>query len=144
MDEALGWWLGGILALIAAIRDHPEAISYDWRNRFGLPLSAIFDERMTWIEAVLLLRALLSDPTSHLYAAVAGWAHPFSHEARILADQHDLLKAVNTDKKHRGRFKPYPRPWESKEAGHRSSKPTVSQDVILAALAARGHPTPPP
>jgi len=127
---------GKIRAVLRLIEDHPSACAYDFRSRFGLPVAAIFDGRITWDEAWMLLRELLGDPSSHLGAAHAGWAHPFSREAMILADLWDLNVAVNTDKKKR-KPKPYPRPF--KRPGNRSKAPVASQDHIRAALAARGH-----
>lgn len=129
---------GKIRGLIDLIDQHPDEIAYDWRSRFGLPLEALADGRMSWDEAWSLTQRLMADPTSHLRAAVAGWAHPWPYEARVLADLYDLTLAANTDKKHRGRTRPYQRPW-SKTRGRRSTKPTVNQAAIRAALAARGH-----
>lgn len=120
------------------IEEHPAALTYDWRTRFGLPLASILDSRLSWHEAWLLLGQLLSDPTSHTFAAVAGWRYPWSHEAKVLADLYDLTQAANTEKKKRSRIKPYPRPWKHRR-GTRSRKPTVDQATIRAALIARGH-----
>lgn len=87
----------------------------------------------------MLMQELMADPTSHLAAAVAGWDHPMSREALIMADLWDLNVAVNTDRKKRGRAKTYPRPFKRKGASTRSAKPTVNQAAIDAALRARGH-----
>lgn len=127
---------GKIRAVLRLIEDHPSACAYDFRSRFGLPVEAVFDGRMTWNEAWMLVRELLSDPSSRLGAARAGWDHPMSREAMVLADLWDLNVAVNTDKKKR-KPKPYPRPF--KRPGNRSKAPVASQDRIRAALAARGH-----
>ena len=86
----------------------------------------------------MLLRELITDPSSHLGAAHAGWDHPYSREALILADLWDLQVAANTDRKKR-RPKPYPRPFKRKGASTKSATPTVGQAEITAALRARGH-----
>ena len=90
---------------------------------------------MDWREAWSLTRTLISDGTSRIGAAVAGWDRPWSPEAWILADLWDLLAAVNTER--RRRPKPYPRPNAPKPK--RIGKATLPQHVIRAALAARGH-----
>lgn len=101
-----------------------------------MPLEALFDGRMLWDEAVLLMQELLLDPTSHTAAAVAKWKHPWTREARILADLFDLTVYAHTPKEKRHRLQSYPRPFETKK-GTVSRKPTVPQAVILAALIAR-------
>lgn len=93
---------------------------------------------MSWDEAYDLAQHLLSDPTSHLHAAKAGWTHEASHEFRVLADTYDLLLAKAAGKKNRSRVKPYPRPWKRDDAPQRS-KTSLPQSTIRAALAARGH-----
>lgn len=80
------------------------------------------------------MRELIRDPSSHLFAAGAGWEWPQSREAFLLAELYDRFTQVNF--KHP---KPYPRPSDRKKRQQAASKPTVSQDVIRAALAARGH-----
>ena len=104
-----------------------------------MSLECLFDGRMSWREAWLLANELACDPSSRVAAAVNGWRYPFTHEAKILADLYDLTITANTDKKKRGRIKPYPRPWKVKGQSHRSTKPSVDQDTVRAALAARGH-----
>lgn len=91
---------------------------------------------MSWDEGFDLAQALMADPTSHLRAAKLGWAYPWSHEARALADLYDLTLAANSDRKKRRKAKPYPRPFETNTRS-RSRKPTVDQATIRAALAAR-------
>lgn len=129
---------GGIFELLDLIERYPEELSYDWMTRFGLPLAALTDGRIGWMEAYLLTRALMRDPSSRVQAAAAGWTHPFGHTERILADLYDATVALNTDKKHKSRIKPYPRPWPD---GTRktSAPPKASQREVRAALAARGH-----
>ena len=129
---------GGIAGLLNLIEEHPGALAYDWRVRFGLSLSAVFDGALTWHEAWLLTEQLLNDPTSHIAAALAGWDYPASRETLALADLFDLTVAVNTDKRKRGRAERYTRPFPLRDAT-RSAKPQVSQDAVRAALAARGH-----
>lgn len=104
-----------------------------------MDLSCVFDGRMSWREAWWHTNTLATDVTSHVCAALNGWRYPFSHEAKVLADLYDLTLSANTDKKKRGRLKPYPRPWKTKGKGQRSTKPSVDQATVRAALAARGH-----
>lgn len=130
---------GKIRALVDLTSRHRTAFAYDWRTRFGLPLSALYDGRMTWAEAWDLTAALGDDPTSHVGAALAGWQHPFSHEALILADLYDLTLSANTDRAKRARIRPYPRPFETNRDREKSRRPNVSQAVVRATLAAMGH-----
>jgi len=140
VDEAVGSSPGKIRAVLQLIEDHPVEAAYDWRTRFGLPVGAIFDGRMTWDEAYDLARGLLADPTSRLAAARSGWDHPLSREAMTLADLYDLTVAANSDRR-KGKPKPYPRPFKPKGKGsqHATAAPTVTQAQIDAALRARGH-----
>lgn len=124
--------------LVNAIDEHPSEFEYDWRTRFGLSIRAVFDGTQTWREAVALMIELVHDPTSRLAVAIAGWDHPWSTESAILADVYDLMQYANTERKHRSRVEPYPRPYRT-DGKARSKRPTVSQATIRAALAARGH-----
>lgn len=103
-----------------------------------MPITAVLDGDMSWSEAWLLTTQLLSDPTSHLYAALAGWKHPASHEFRVLADLYDATVAIAAGKKNRSKVKPYSRPWKRDDEPQRS-KTDLPQHVIRAALAQRGH-----
>lgn len=130
---------GKIAALLRLVNEHETAIEYDWRVRFGLGFGAVFTGEVTWGEAWSLTSELLRDPSSHLAAAVAGWVHPWSREAAVLADLYDAFVMANTDKRRRSSVKPYPRPWKSTQQRTYSKAPTVSQRTVRAALAARGH-----
>jgi len=121
------------------IEQHEGEFSYDWRTRFGLPLTSVSDGTMSLREAWVLTQELCKDPSSHVGAAVAKMKHPWSYEAAVLADLYDLTLAANTDQKARAKTKPYPRPLAPKVEGERSGRPNVSQEVIRQALARRGH-----
>jgi hypothetical protein len=140
VDDEGGCEAGGIRQLIELIGEHPDAFAYDWRTRFGLPLESIFDGRMSWNEAATLTRTLTADPTSRVGAALQGWQYPVSHDAVVLMDLYDLtLAAVPKKKSDQSKLKPYPRPWPQESDAIRSEAPTVSQEQIRKALAARGH-----
>jgi hypothetical protein len=130
---------GGIRELVELIGEHPDEFQYDWRTRFGMPIAAVFDGRMSWREAASLTRTLIGDLTSRVGAAVRDWDYPLSHEARVAMDTYDVLAIANTAKKDRHKLKPYPRPWPQEGDAVRSQAPTVSQDTIREALKARGH-----
>ena len=116
------------------IEEHRSAFAYDWRARFGLPLDALDDGRMSIVEGCLLLRALLLDPSSHAAAAVAGWDHPWSWEAMVAADAYDVLVAVNSDPK-KSSPRPYPRPWRVADGELVGSAGGRSPEEIQAVLA---------
>lgn len=121
------------------MEDHPTAFEYDWRARFGLPARSVLDGTLTWRESYALVAELLRDPTSHLAAAVGDLEYPWPREAFILADLYDLLVAANTDRKHRSRIKPYPRPVKNGLHRRRSRRPAVDQATVRAALISMGH-----
>lgn len=129
---------GKIRQLVGLIDEHTDAIAYDWRTRFGLPIESVFTGGMSWAEAWSLAIQLLTDPTSHLFAAVAEWKHPASHEFRVLADLYDATVTIAAGKKGRSKVKPYGRPWRRPDDPHRSST-QLPAATIRAALAARGH-----
>lgn len=129
---------GGILTLLALIEEHHDPLVYDWRSRFGLSLRDVFTGAVEWPEAIALTKELCRDSSSHTCASLGEWDYPISRESLILADLADLFIQANSDRK-KGNPKPYPRPFEVDGQGQRSRKPLVSQDVIRAALAARGH-----
>lgn len=139
MDDQHRGGAGGIRELVELIGEHPDEFAYDWRTRFGMPLAAVFDGRMSWQEARSLTRALAADPSSRVGAAVQGWEYPLAPEARVLMDTFDVLTSANTPKKDRAKLKPYPRPWEQQGKAVRSQAPTVDQTTIREALKARGH-----
>ena len=135
---AAGGDLPGSLTLLDLFEEHPVAVAFDWRTRFGMPSSAVGEE-MTFGEAWLLVQALSSDPSSRMGAALAGWSKPWSHESLVLADLFDLQHAAASTK---GRPKPYPRPWvKSTERRTMRPDPSLTQDQILAALRRAGHDT---
>lgn len=89
---------------------------------------------MRWGEAYRLAHVLARDPSSAIAAAVAGWDHPFSREALLLADLYDLQHAA----KARKRPRPYPRPWGDKERTKRGTgRYSITQlKAVLAATRA--------
>jgi hypothetical protein len=91
----------------------------------------------------MLAQQLIIDPSSHVFAAVAGMPHPWTREAFILADLVDTIQYTNVARKDRSKVKPYPRPVQHPDRNTtRSTKPTLSQHRIRAALAMRGHGRP--
>lgn len=138
LDRPAGGDLPGSLTLLDLIEEHPSAFAYDWRTRLRLPL-AVIGKSMTFGEAWSLVQALATDPSSHVAAALAGWRHPWSQEAIILADLYDLQHQKAAGKK---RVKPRPRPWDKKPERRRMvPDPSLTQEEIVAALRAAGHDT---
>lgn len=125
-----------------AVADHGDALAYDFRHRFHLPLSAIFDGTVGYRDGWALIQGLAVDMGSHYSASLNGWDYPLSYEAFALASTYDLLMAANADPKKRRGIKPFPKPWPDKDTTQ-SAKPTVDQATVIRMLEARGHPTPP-
>ena len=123
---------GGIHWLLDLIEEHQPALEYDWRTRFGLPLSAVGTPAMTWGEGYRLANVLVGDPSSHTAAGIAGWDYPWPRDVALLADTWDLHAAVNTKKPP----PPYPRPWSTAVETTRTGDASMwSQDQIRAELA---------
>ena len=96
---------GGIRALLDLIEEHRGALEYDWRLRFGLPLSAV-GASMDYGEAMRLVGILVHDPSSQIAAAVNGWDFPITRETLAVLDLYDLegIKAAGSKwKPHDGR-----------------------------------------
>lgn len=97
MAVPFGCERGGILWLVGLIDEHRPAFDYDWRSRFGVPVSTI-GTGMPWDEALRLAILLHKDPASMLFASSQGWDYPVSREALLLMDIFDLEHAVNSKK----------------------------------------------
>lgn len=111
---------------------HRGAFEYDWRSRFGLPLTVVGDA-MSWGEAVRLTQLLEQDPSSMVCAALADLDHPFTREWLVLADMwdalaHQVYKAP----------KPYRRPFRDPTATRRG-RTTLSRVEVVAILNSHGH-----
>lgn len=137
MDENRRGDPGEIRGLVELVDEHPDELTYDFRERFGLSLAAAVDGTLTFDEAWALCVGLMKDPTSRTFAARAEWKYPMSREALILSDLIDITVGMNTRKGKKP--KSYQRPWDKKHKGVKSKKPTVDQATIRAALAQRGH-----
>jgi hypothetical protein len=107
-------------------------------------VSAIGTKRMSWGEALRITERLSRDPASHVGAAIADWEYPVPHEALVLMNLYDLTHQIAwAQGGGKGtRPKPHPRPWRDQSKRH--MRPTVSQEVVLAALRMAGHTGEPP
>ena len=65
---------------------------------------------MSFGEAIRLTSVLASDPSSHVAAALGGWAYPLSWGDITLRDLYDVQLASKSKRKP----KPYPRPWDER------------------------------
>lgn len=131
-----------MIELAGLISEHVSAFEYDWRTRFGTPLTAVFrptsEGGMTWREAWSLTEQLLTDPSSRVFAAVAGWDYPWPRETFVLADLIDVTRRANMRKG--SKFVPYPRPTSKSRV--RSKRPLISQAVLKRLLKERGPQRP--
>lgn len=120
---------GGILRLLEIAEKHPDAIRADFRSRFHISWEDAGD-KYTWREAVHLTNILFKDPNSWLCAERNEWKHPVSYEWMLIADQLDVLVAVNSQK---GKAKRTPRPWND-DGGERIGKVKADQETVLRNL----------
>lgn len=123
---------GGIFGFLGLIAAHRGALEYDWRTKFGMPLSAVGRD-MSITEAARQVRQLLTEPSSHTYAALHEWDYPLSQESMAVLLLADLFGQVNFKK-----WKPLERPWKTREVEH-LGKTDLSQEEVIAALRAAGH-----
>jgi len=65
---------------------------------------------MSFGEAIRLTSVLAADPSSHVAAALGGWAYPLSWGDITLRDLYDVQLASKSKRKP----KPYPRPWDER------------------------------
>lgn len=66
-----------MIAVAQTIRTHRPLVARTLRETAGVGLSDLGDG-LTWGEAKILLEEYASDPSTHLGAALAGWAYPAS------------------------------------------------------------------
>lgn len=99
---------------------------------------------MSWGEAIRQTERLSNDPSSQVGAALAGWEYPASYEALAVMNLFDLMHQIAWAQggKKGMRPKPHPRPWPAQTKSR--TKPTVSQDEVIAALRLAGHMGPIP
>jgi hypothetical protein len=128
---------GKLLSLLDLIAEHEQAFAYDWRVRFSVPLEVVFDGRMAWHESWDLSRALIADPSSQVYAAVAGWPSPMGRTEQIAADLFDLTAAIAAGKR---TPKPYPRPWHERPEKYGSAGGRTPDEVKAILAVRRGNP----
>lgn len=82
---------------------------------------------MPWGEAIRLAEQLITDPSSHVAAAVSDLEHPVSREVVVLMDLFDLQHRSKTTR----RPQPYPRPWaKRKRIGTARLTPAELQAVL--------------
>lgn len=106
---------------------------YEWRSRFGLPLTVLFDGRMTWAEGWALAEEILLDESSHLYASVRGWSFPPSDVLRVNLTLFELW--ANTQRKRGSLPIILKRPWEDKKTFGGASLVDAESPERLAAIA---------
>lgn len=126
--------------VLDTVEDHTDAVIYDWRERFNLPVSSITDGSLTWVESFAMLNELVQDTSSHTCASVNKWEYAFSREAIQMADLFDLTQVIHTSKDDQKKVQLKPRPWKTGRLGESvSQKPVISQEEIRAKLRALGH-----
>jgi hypothetical protein len=123
-----GRTLGGICKLRELIEEHPRELAFDFRNKFGLSYLEI-GFSVTYLEAVYLVSALMTEPDSHLQAVANEWNHPVSREWIVLTHVYDLLAAVNSK-----RPKPYPTPWPNPNVAKIRPKQNLDPKEVLRNL----------
>lgn len=127
----VGWRPGGIAALCQLILRHRAEVIADLRGKFSVGLWEV----PLW-ELGSLIHILHRDPSSWLFAAVAGWEHPASRELLTLADQFDAFMQAHTRKGQRA--KPYPRPFSTqKKYGGRGKNKRRTPEELEAVFASR-------
>lgn len=84
-------------------------------TRVGFGVDRIDREEISWEQLTALIDGLMSDHSSHTYAAASGWAYVPAPAEVAFYDELDVKLAMN-----RGKNQPVParvkRPWEEKRA----------------------------
>lgn len=82
---------------------------------------------------------LIIDPSTRMFAALAGWKHPASRVELALMQLGDDFRAANSDPK-RGRPERYPRPWPDPNQTRYGSVPAgVDARAVLKRLREGTH-----
>ena len=121
---------GGILELSELTNgEHRIRVVRDFRERFHLSVAEI-GLSVRYDEAWLLVKSLSSDPTSWLYAGMAGWKHPLSREA--LCDVLGVTIFDLFEHKKAAKHAPdaYPRPWPEQKQGKKAGVPRPATEIL--------------
>jgi len=112
---------------------HAPALRYDLRQRIQLSLDDILWDRISWNEAWDYISAILHDPSSHLFSAMAGDKYTPSSEERAAWS----IAELNLNAKRKRGSSPIrlPRPWAGAPPTYKTE--SVSQDSQRAANRAK-------
>ena len=108
-DEAAGD-PGGSAALLEFVDEHERALTYDFRARFGLSLSAIGAE-VSYGEAIALVQGLRCETGSHLAADLNGYDWVASHTDVAMIVLSEWFLNVHRDREKSPEPLTLPRPW---------------------------------
>jgi len=89
-----------------------------------------------------MVRGLMTDPGTMVFAAMQGWDYPMSREAMALADLYDVAALDLTRGSKGPKPKPYPRPWRRDRQTHKYGT-VIRPDQVRAVLEGFGRPVPP-
>lgn len=130
---------GGIEGLRQLAESYPDELVWELHQLgFDLrPNGVIRDARGKAVDHVKvdrLLRVATRDPSSHLFAARAGWDYPLSREGIQQADLFDAInQLIKVTAGSKQRLKPYPRPWpdnNKNRLGKTSLSPADAREVL--------------
>ncbi|MFC4223572.1 hypothetical protein [Lysinibacter cavernae] len=111
-----------MIAVAQLIRDRPGTVARTLRETFGVGLSDLGD-RLSWGEALLLLREAAADQSTALGADLADWAYPASIRDLI------ALSAQIANPKVASKLMP----WAMERPG--AKEPNATPDEVVAAVA---------
>lgn len=101
---------GGIAALLAFVAEHERALTYDFRTRIHMPLSALGWE-IPFGEGIHLVMELRRDTGSHTYASERGydWVASYADISQMILAE--WYMNVHRDRKQSPDPIHLPRPW---------------------------------
>lgn len=110
MEREAAGIAGGTAALLAFVAEHERALTYDFRAKFCLPLSAVGSD-VTYGEAIILIEGLLRETGSHLVAKMSGYDWVASHADVALITLSEWFMNVHRDRDKSPEPLRLPRPW---------------------------------
>ena len=114
------------IILPALLHWHAPALRYDLRQRIQLSLDDILWDRIGWNEAWNYITAILHDPSSHLFSALAGDKYVPTSDERTAWSIAELN--LNTKRKKGSSPIRLPRPWAGTPPTYKTESPQKDSD----------------
>ncbi len=81
------------------LEEYEANLRVDMRRWYGVSLDQLGTENLSYVDAILIIEAILADTQTYAGAKKAGWKYPMSDEAAQLAILNNNFIAANSDPK---------------------------------------------